>query len=83
MMRRIDVVADWVILGLSDAVCQPVVLVPPLVAEELSLHCDAAEVTIVLVTSILAVVPFNKIRLDLRATNIVFFCFTWCMFHLN
>ena len=60
MIRRINVVADWVILGLSDAVCQSVVVVPPLVAEELSLHCDAAKVTIVLVTSILAVVPFNR-----------------------
>ena len=60
MIRRINVVADWVVLGLSDAVCQSVVVVPPLVAEELSLHRDAAEVTIVLVTSILAVVPFKS-----------------------
>ena len=56
MVGRINVVDD-VVLGLSDAVCQPVILVPPLVAEELPFHCDAAEVTIVLVTSILAVVP--------------------------
>ena len=60
MMRRIDVVADWVILGLSDAVCQPVVLVPPLVAEELSLHRDAAEVTVILITPILAVVSASS-----------------------
>ena len=56
MMGRINVV-DGVVLGLSDAVCQPVVLVPPLVAEELSVHCDAAEVTIVFITAILTVVP--------------------------
>ena len=56
MVGRINVVDD-VVLGLPDAVCQPVVLIPPLVAEELSVHRDAAEVTIVLITSILAVVP--------------------------
>ena len=59
MVGRIHVVDD-VVLGLSDAVGQPVILVPPLVAEELPLHCDAAEVTIVLITSILAVVPNNS-----------------------
>ena len=56
MVGRINVVDD-VVLGLSDAVGQPVVLVPPLVAEELSVHCDAAEVTVVLITAILTVVP--------------------------
>ena len=56
MVRRIKVPVD-VVLGLSDAVRQPVVVVPPLVAEELSLHRDAAEVTVILVTSILTVVP--------------------------
>ena len=60
MIRRIHAVTDWQVLGLSDAVRQSVVVVPPLVAEELSLHCDAAEVAVVLVTSILAVVPFNR-----------------------
>ena len=56
MVRRINVLLD-VVLGLSDAVRQPVVVVPPLVAEELSLHRDAAEVTVIFVTSILTVVP--------------------------
>ena len=75
MVGRINVVDDLV-LGLPDAVCQPVVLIPPLVAEELSVHRDAAEVTIVLITSILAVVPFNMyftIDKHKKDTNI-FFC---------
>ena len=63
MVGRIHVV-DYVVLGLSDAVCQSVILVPPLVAEELPFHCDAAEVTIVLITSILTVVPWNKVRIQ-------------------
>ena len=74
-MRRSNLVDDWVVLGLCDAVCQPVVLVPPLVAQELPLHCDAAEVTIVLVTSILAVVP-------VKSTFIIFFSF-WFEFYFS
>ena len=59
MVRGINVLLD-VVLRLSDAVRQPVVVVPPQVAEELSLHPDAAEVTVILITPILAVVSASS-----------------------
>ena len=45
------------ILRLPDAVCEVVVLVVPLVAEELPGDSHAAEVTPVLITAVLTIVP--------------------------
>ena len=71
MVSRIVVVLHLLVL---DTVSQLVVLVVPPVAEELSTDRHAAEVTAVLVTAVLTVVPVN-FRIKSNHADIILLAF--------